>query len=52
MPDVMGHAKSFFDGQIPDGALNLRRGLVLCRNGSTTPPPHGKFLFSHSKSRL
>jgi len=28
MPDVMENAKSFFDEQIPDGALNPCRGLV------------------------
>lgn len=38
MPDVMGHAKSFFDAAIPDGALNARRGLVQYRNGSTEKP--------------
>jgi hypothetical protein len=35
MPDVMGHAKSFFDETLPDGALNQRRGLVQYRNGSS-----------------
>ena len=38
MPDVMGHAKSFFDENIPDGALNSRRGLLQYQNGSTNKP--------------
>jgi hypothetical protein len=38
MPDVMGHAKSFFDKDLPDGAFNPRRGLVQYRNGSTNMP--------------
>ena len=50
MPDVMGHAKSFFDEQIPDGALNPRRGLVQYRNGSTTPPrPDDLMVFTDTK---
>ena len=38
MPDVMGHAKSFFDENLPDGAINRRRDLLQCRNGSTNEP--------------
>jgi len=38
MPDVMGHAQSFFDENLPDGAVNSRRGLVQYRNGSTNKP--------------
>jgi len=38
MPDVMGHAKSFFDEDLPDGAFNPRRGLVQYHNGSTNKP--------------
>lgn len=38
MPDVMGHAKSFFDENLSDGAMNPRRGLVQYRNGSTNQP--------------
>jgi len=38
MPDVMGHAKSFFDENLPDGVLNQRRGLVQYHNGSTNKP--------------
>jgi surface antigen len=38
MPDVMGHAKSFFDNTLVDGGLNSRRGLFQFRNGSGTKP--------------
>jgi surface antigen len=38
MPDVMGHAKSFFDANLPDGTLNTRRGLIQYQNGSTNKP--------------
>ncbi len=38
MPEVMGHAKSFFEESLSDGALNARRGLVQYRNGSTHKP--------------
>src|SRR5690349_14800929 len=38
MPDVMGHAKSFFDENLADGMLNARRGLLQYRNGSTEKP--------------
>src|SRR5206468_12421959 len=34
MPEVMGHARSFFDESLSDGALNPRRGLQQFRNGS------------------
>jgi surface antigen len=38
MPDAMGHAKSFFDEKIQNGAMNPRRGLIQYWNGSTNPP--------------
>jgi surface antigen len=38
LPNVMGHAKSFFDQNLPDGATNAARGLVQYRNGSIEPP--------------
>jgi len=38
MPDVMGHAKSFFDANLPEGTLNPRRGLFQYQNGSTNKP--------------
>jgi hypothetical protein len=50
MPDVMGHAKSFFDETLPDGALNPRRGLVQYRNGSTHKPcPDDLMVFTDTK---
>ena len=50
MPDVMGHAKSFFDEQIPDGGLNPRRGLIQFRNGSIQKPqPDDLFVFTDTK---
>jgi hypothetical protein len=44
MPDVMGHAKSFFDENLPDGAINPRRGLIQYLNGSTNKPRPGDLL--------
>jgi hypothetical protein len=38
MPDVLGHAKSFFDENVPQGELNARRGLIQFRNGGNEPP--------------
>lgn len=38
MPDVMGHAKAFFDKSLPDGAMNPKRGLLQYHNGSTEKP--------------
>ena len=38
MPDVWGHAKSFFDESLDDGAMNERRGLLQYRNGSSVGP--------------
>ena len=50
MPDVMGHAKSFFDESLPDGVLNSRRGLVQYRNGSTNQPrPDDLLVFTDTK---
>jgi surface antigen len=50
MPDVMGHAKSFFDEKIPDGALNPRRGLTQYKNGSTNKPcPDDLIVFADTK---
>jgi hypothetical protein len=39
MPDSYGHARDFFDAEIPDGAMNPRRGLVQFVNGESTGPP-------------
>lgn len=50
MPDVMGHAKSFYDEQTPDGGLNPRRGLVQFRNGSAhKPQPDDLLVFTDTK---
>lgn len=37
-PDVMGHAKDFFDPAVPHGELNTRRALLQFRNGGDVPP--------------
>jgi hypothetical protein len=50
MPDVMGHAKSFFDDTLPDGVLNPRRGLIQYRNGSAERPrPDDLLVFTDTK---
>jgi hypothetical protein len=50
MPDAMGHAKSFFDDTLPDGALNPRRGLIQYRNGSAEKPrPDDLLVFTDTK---
>lgn len=38
MPDSYGHAKTFFDQTLPDGALNKQRALLQYHNGSNTMP--------------
>ena len=50
MPDVMGHARSFFDEALPDGVLNPRRGLIQYRNGSPAKPqPDDLLVFTDTK---
>jgi hypothetical protein len=50
MPDVMGHAKSFFEEPLADGALNQRRGLVQFHNGSTDQPrPDDLMVFNDTR---
>ena len=50
MPDGMGHAKTFFDQSVPDGAMNARRGLVQYRNGSNhAPQPDDLLVFTDTK---
>lgn len=44
MPDVMGHAKDFFDPSLASGDLNLRRGLVQYGNGGSEPPLPGDLI--------
>jgi hypothetical protein len=49
MPDPYGHAKSFFEKSLPDGALNKRRNLEQFTNGSITSPlPDDIVVFSAS----
>jgi len=38
MPDSYGHARDFFDGRVPDGALNKTRGMLQYRNGGARKP--------------
>lgn len=38
MPDTWGHAKDFFDREIPNGMLNPKRDLVQFRNGEGSKP--------------
>lgn len=50
MPDVMGHAKNFFDEQTPDGGLNSSRGLIQFRNGSGhRPQPDDLVVFTDTQ---
>lgn len=50
MPDGMGHAKSFFDVNLPDGGLNQRRGLAQFRNGSSSKPaPDDLLVFTDTR---
>lgn len=50
MPEVMGHAKSFFDESLSDGAFNARRGLIQYWNGSTNKPrPDDLIVFTDTK---
>lgn len=38
MPDSYGHAKDFFNEEIPDGQLNKQRNLIQYRNGGMSQP--------------
>jgi surface antigen len=38
MPDVLGHAKDFFDGSVKQGELNQKRNLLQYRNGDNIKP--------------
>ncbi len=44
MPDSYGHAKSFFDKNLADGALNNKRELYQYRNGGVQPPKSGDII--------
>lgn len=53
MPNVMGHAASYFDPHIPDGLENKERGLVQYHNGSQTPPKEGDLVvFNNTLSKF
>lgn len=38
MPNSYGHAKDFFDGNVPDGAKNKQRNLTQYKNLSSSKP--------------
>lgn len=38
MPNSYGHAKDFFDTNLPQGGFNKDRGLFQYRNGGDVPP--------------
>jgi len=44
MPDSYGNAKDFFDTQLPDGAINMKRALLQFTNPSQTMPQEGDLL--------
>lgn len=44
MPDSYGHAKSFFNKELGDGALNKERNLIQYQNGGKTCPKVGDLL--------
>jgi len=44
MPEVMGHAISFFDLRTPHGAINAQRGMVQYRQGGDEPPTPGDLI--------
>lgn len=41
MPDVMGHAISFFDPSVSQGALNTKRGMIQFAAGGKEWPKQG-----------
>jgi len=54
MPDTYGHAKQFFDKNLPDRKLNKKRGLYQFKNGSEYRPLPGDILVfdSNYKNRF
>ncbi len=47
MPDVWGHAISFFDPDLPHGALNVKRGMTqYAQGGGEKPRPGDLLVFS------
>lgn len=41
MPDAWGHAISFFEPDLAQGALNVKRGLIQYHNGGNVSPQKG-----------
>lgn len=49
MPDPYGNAKDFFDSEVRDGELNVKRDLLQFTNGSRSKPePNDLIVFSAS----
>ena len=49
MPDAYGHAKDFFDPQVKDGELNVKRNLIQYTNPNKAKPEVGDLvIFSGS----
>ena len=44
MPDAYGHAKDFFDAEVKDGELNLKRDLSQFTNPSQSKPEVGDLM--------
>jgi surface antigen len=50
MPNVYGHAISFFNPQIKQGQLNQERNLIQYKNGYTEPPkPEDLIVFKYTR---
>ena len=44
MPDAYGHAKDFFDAEVKDGELNLKRNLIQFTNPIQSKPEVGDLM--------
>lgn len=44
MADAYGHAKDFFDPNLSDSAVNVRRNLIQFKNGGKSKPQKGDLL--------
>ncbi|MBP4139731.1 CHAP domain-containing protein [Flavobacterium geliluteum] len=44
MPDAYGHAKDFFDAEVEDGELNVKRNLIQYTNPSQSKPEVGDLI--------
>lgn len=51
MPDAYGHARDFFDPDLPDGTLNPRRGLRQYTNPSASRPQPDDLLIWQATNR-